>query len=92
MAITRSPRIMIAQESPPRPAAAPSHLPEHAIYKPNRRGSGGVIRFGLNPEVLLMRPLLLHASSQALDPGHRRVLHFVYDGGDSMREHWFRRA
>ncbi|MEM9237340.1 MAG: hypothetical protein AAGB14_11215 [Verrucomicrobiota bacterium] len=24
-------------------------LPEHAIYKPNSRGSGGVMRFGLNP-------------------------------------------
>lgn len=27
-----------------------NRLPEHAIYKPNSRGSGGVIRFGLNPE------------------------------------------
>jgi hypothetical protein len=25
-------------------------LPEHAIYKPNGKGSGGVIRFGLNPD------------------------------------------
>ncbi len=24
-------------------------LPEHAIYKPNSRGTGGVVRFGLNP-------------------------------------------
>lgn len=24
-------------------------LPEHAIYKPNSRGNGGVVRFGLNP-------------------------------------------
>ena len=26
----------------------PGHLPDHAIYKPNSRGSGGVFRFGLN--------------------------------------------
>jgi ectoine hydroxylase-related dioxygenase (phytanoyl-CoA dioxygenase family) len=29
-------------------------------------------------EALLMRPLLLHASSTAEHPGHRRVLHFDY--------------
>jgi hypothetical protein len=28
--------------------------------------------------ILLMRPLLLHASSSALNPGHRRVLHIDY--------------
>lgn len=28
--------------------------------------------------VMLMRPLLLHASSAAADPSHRRVLHFEY--------------
>jgi len=27
---------------------------------------------------LLMRPLLLHASSPALEPGHRRVIHIEY--------------
>ena len=26
-----------------------THLPEYAIYKPNSRNTGGVIRFGLNP-------------------------------------------
>lgn len=30
--------------------ASVDRLPEHAIYKPNGKGSGGVIRFGLNPE------------------------------------------
>ena len=30
--------------------SAGARLPEHAIYKPNSRGSGGVVRFGLNPE------------------------------------------
>ncbi len=31
------------------PVAA-QRLPEHAIYKPNAKGGGGVIRFGLNPD------------------------------------------
>jgi len=40
-------------------------------------------------EVLLMRPLTLHASSQAKSPQHRRVLHFVFDGKDpSLVEDW----
>ncbi|RYD63811.1 MAG: phytanoyl-CoA dioxygenase [Verrucomicrobiaceae bacterium] len=42
-------------------------------------------------EVLLMRPLLLHASSQASAPGHRRVLHFVYHLGRAMTENWHRK-
>jgi len=33
--------------SAPRESAAERH-PDYAIYKPNSRGSGGVIRFGLN--------------------------------------------
>ncbi len=41
-------------------------------------------------EVLLMRPLLLHASSKATSPGHRRVLHLVYDTGETMPESWHR--
>lgn len=39
---------------------------------------------------LLMRPLLLHSSTAALDPAHRRVLHFEYssiDLPDGLR--WF---
>jgi ectoine hydroxylase-related dioxygenase (phytanoyl-CoA dioxygenase family) len=32
-------------------------------------------------ELLIMRPLLLHASSRAEKPGHRRVLHLVYHSG-----------
>jgi hypothetical protein len=31
---------------------------------------------------MLMRPLLLHASSPAVTPGHRRVIHLEYGGGD----------
>jgi ectoine hydroxylase-related dioxygenase (phytanoyl-CoA dioxygenase family) len=41
-------------------------------------------------EVLLMRPLLLHASSQATAPGHRQVLHLVYHSGRLLPERWFR--
>ena len=32
--------------------------------------------------VLLMRPLLLHSSTTAVNPAHRRVLHFEYSGTD----------
>lgn len=32
------------------PPKSLDRLPEHAIYKPNSKGSGGVIRFGLNPD------------------------------------------
>lgn len=41
-------------------------------------------------EALLMRPLLLHASSPATVPKHRRVLHLVYYGGEAMSEQWHR--
>lgn len=41
-------------------------------------------------DLLLMKPLLLHASSQATSPGHRRVLHFVYHNGSSVSEPWHR--
>jgi ectoine hydroxylase-related dioxygenase (phytanoyl-CoA dioxygenase family) len=35
--------------------------------------------------VMLMRPLLLHASSASTNPGHRRVLHFEYSSADLPR-------
>ncbi|HSH92637.1 MAG TPA: phytanoyl-CoA dioxygenase family protein, partial [Roseimicrobium sp.] len=41
-------------------------------------------------EILLMRPLLLHASSPATAPKHRRVLHFVYHSGSPIAETWHR--
>lgn len=41
-------------------------------------------------ESLLMRPLLLHASSPATTPRHRRVLHLVYHTGTSISEPWHR--
>ncbi len=41
-------------------------------------------------EALLMKPLLLHASSPASAPKHRRVLHFVYHSGQPVPEAWHR--
>lgn len=41
-------------------------------------------------EAILMRPLLLHASSQASQPAHRRILHFVYHSGSAPAESWHR--
>ncbi len=41
-------------------------------------------------EALLMKPLALHASSQAVTPRHRRVLHFVYYSGLPLPEKWHR--
>ena len=42
---------------------------------------------------LLMRPLLLHSSSTALKPAHRRVLHFEYSSTDLPRGlRWFEEA
>lgn len=41
-------------------------------------------------EALLMKPLLLHASSPAQEPRHRRVLHLVYHSGDFVAEPWHR--
>lgn len=39
-------------------------------------------------DLILMKPLLLHASSQAVSPNHRRVLHFVFYSGEPTREPW----
>jgi hypothetical protein len=41
-------------------------------------------------EALLMKPLLLHASSPATVPKHRRVLHLVYHIGEAIPETWHR--
>lgn len=41
-------------------------------------------------QVLLMRPLLLHASSKATVPKHRRVLHVVFHDGSQTEEPWHR--
>lgn len=43
--------------------------------------------------VLLMRPLLLHSSIAAVNPGHRRVLHFEYSSTELPRGlRWFEDA
>jgi hypothetical protein len=50
-------------------------------------------RFSTKPEivcacaagdVLVMRPLILHASNRALHPARRRVLHFEYAPRDAL--------
>lgn len=42
---------------------------------------------------MLMRPLLLHSSTTATNPGHRRVLHFEYSSSDLPdRLRWFEDA
>ncbi len=41
-------------------------------------------------EALLMRPLLLHSSSTAALPKHRRVLHIVFHSGGLIAEPWHR--
>lgn len=41
-------------------------------------------------DALLMKPLLLHASSPATAPNHRRVLHLVYYSGEAISEPWHR--
>lgn len=43
-----------------------------------------------NGDALLMKPLLLHASSPATTPKHRRVLHYVFHSGHPMPEVWHR--
>jgi ectoine hydroxylase-related dioxygenase (phytanoyl-CoA dioxygenase family) len=41
-------------------------------------------------DVLLMKPLLLQASSPATEPSHRRVLHIVFYDGPPLPERWYR--
>ncbi|KQY80205.1 MULTISPECIES: phytanoyl-CoA dioxygenase family protein [Roseateles] len=43
-----------------------------------RERPGAVAADALAGDVLLMRPLVLHASSKASAPGRRRVLHFLF--------------
>jgi ectoine hydroxylase-related dioxygenase (phytanoyl-CoA dioxygenase family) len=58
---------------------------------PNRIANHGETTcFANQGEVLLMRPLTLHASSQATEPKHRRILHLVYHSGEPIPEPWHR--
>jgi ectoine hydroxylase-related dioxygenase (phytanoyl-CoA dioxygenase family) len=41
-------------------------------------------------DALLLKPLIVHASSQAAIPRHRRVLHVVYHSGPPPPEPWYR--
>jgi len=41
-------------------------------------------------DLLLMKPLLFHASSQATSPRRRRILHLVYHSGEPVAEPWHR--
>lgn len=43
-----------------------------------RETAGEIACTARRGDALLFRPLLLHASSKALAPGHRRVLHFLF--------------
>lgn len=51
---------------------------------------GEITCLALRGEILLMRPLALHASSLATEPKHRRILHFVYHSGEAISEPWHR--
>jgi ectoine hydroxylase-related dioxygenase (phytanoyl-CoA dioxygenase family) len=51
---------------------------------------GEIVCTAKEGEALLMRPLLLHASSKAVVPRHRRVLHLVYYSGAPIPEKWHR--
>ena len=58
---------------------------------PNHVASHGEITcLARQGQALLMRPLTLHASSQATAPKHRRILHLVYHSGDPLPEPWHR--
>lgn len=64
---------------------------DHGIIPSHLTRQAPVTCLANEGEALLMRPLLLHASSQATAPKHRRVLHLVYDCGGPMAEEWHRR-
>lgn len=51
---------------------------------------GEAICLAQRGDVLLMKPLALHASSQATVPAHRRVIHFVIYSGNPIPERWHR--
>lgn len=51
---------------------------------------GEVTALAAEGDILAMRPLLLHASSKARKPRHRRVLHIVYYAGPAIPEVWHR--
>jgi hypothetical protein len=64
-------------------------IPSAACAARAARG-GEVACLAEQGEAILMRPLLLHASSQASHPARRRVLHFVFHSGSPIAEAWHR--
>jgi len=50
--------------------------------------TGATVCLAREGEALLMRPLLLHASSPASRPRRRRVLHLVFYSGAAISEPW----
>lgn len=64
-------------------------IPSSKCAARSTRG-GEVLCLADEGQAILMRPLLLHASSQATNPAHRRVLHFVYHSGNTVAESWHR--
>lgn len=52
--------------------------------------AGEVACLAKTGDAVLMKPLLLHASSPATIPKHRRVLHLVYHSGRKLPEDWHR--
>jgi ectoine hydroxylase-related dioxygenase (phytanoyl-CoA dioxygenase family) len=82
------------EDNGPLRLAAGSHregLIESVAAGARAREWGETVCSAKEGEVLLMRPLTLHASSQAKSPAHRRVLHFVFDeDGGHPDEAWHR--
>jgi hypothetical protein len=86
-------------------AAVRLHLDACPLENGPLRVSPGTHRLGILPggnasqvaaargevaDLLLFRPLLLHASAAAKSPGHRRVLHLVFDESPVPASHWHR--
>jgi hypothetical protein len=69
-----------AEDGPLRvvPASHQDGLLEEADIAPKRQARGELICEAAAGDVLVLSPLLLHASSKAFGTGKRRLLHFVF--------------
>lgn len=63
-----------------RGSEVPRHVSDH----------GEITCLAKRGDALLMKPLTLHASSQATAPTHRRILHLVIYSGEPIPEPWHR--
>ena len=66
---------------------------DHEDIPRNRAAGHEVPILADRGEILMMRPLLIHASSAATNPGHRRVIHLEFaagplPGGLEWHGHW----